>query len=236
MFKIKNIRNEIENVLVSIPIDDGGGCSSSKATVLAYIIKNQRIKKSIDVGIYRGRSFFPQAYAHSRYTGGIVYGIDPYSKLEAMEYDHKELQDEINKFAKNTDFDELFKSVNNMRLTLGVESGSRIIRKTSNDASVNLKSSGETFGLIHIDGNHDTAAVIDDVNNYLPLLDAGNGFLVLDDISWNSVKPAVDMVSKKLTLLYARVDTLNDYAIFWTGKSKIKKSILRCSIAIKAEN
>jgi hypothetical protein len=235
MSKMKNIRNEIENILRSIPIDFGGGCSVSKATVLAYIIKNQHIKKSIDIGIYRGRSFFPQAYMHTHYTGGQVYGIDPYKSEEALEHDHVGLQNEIKDFVNNTDFDELYTSVNNMRSSLGVKPGSKIIRKTSNDAAVSLKRDGEAFGLIHLDGNHDTVAVINDVNNYLPMLDPNNGFLVLDDISWNSVKPAVELVSKTLTLLYARVDTQNDYAVFWTGKSKIKKSLLRCRIATAAE-
>ncbi len=77
--------------------------------------------------------------------------------------------------------------------------------------------------------------VIADVEHYSPLLDPGNGFLVMDDISWSSVKPAVDLVSARLALLYARVDTFNDYAVFWTGSSRRKKSSLRKRIALVGE-
>jgi hypothetical protein len=236
MNTIQSVRADVEKVLETTPIDFGGGCSVSKATVLAYLIKTERIKRSIDIGVYRGRSFFPQAYMHQKYTGGQVLGIDPYLSSEAMEHDHKELQAEINEFANTTDFESLYAEVDRKRSTLGIELGSQLIRKTANAAVDDLRESRKPFGLIHIDGNHDTASVIGDVENYLPLLDKENGFLVLDDISWTSVKPAVDMVSSHLVLLYARVDTRNDYAVFWTGKSKAKKSRLRKAIAIAAEN
>ncbi|MBC7761017.1 MAG: class I SAM-dependent methyltransferase [Candidatus Saccharibacteria bacterium] len=236
MSEIERIRREIDDLLVPVPIDFGGGCSASKATVLAYLIKSQNMKRSIDIGVYRGRSFFPQAYVHTRYTHGHVFGVDPYSSDEAMEHDHKELQDEINHFASHTDFEALHADVDAMRTRMEVVTGSTLLRKTANAAAVDFAASGEKFGLIHIDGNHDTESVLGDVANYLPLLDPDNGFLVLDDISWTSVKPAVDRVSGMMALLYARVDSHNDYAVFWNGKSTTKKSRLRKNLALAAEN
>lgn len=218
-----------------VPIDFGGGCSVSKATVLAHIIQSERIKNSIDIGVYRGRSYFPQALVHTKYTGGQVIGIDPYSRVEAMEHDEKELQSEINKFVEETDFDDLYDTVEALRAQLNVERGSVLLRTTA-DAAAHDELAGRTFGLIHIDGNHDTEPVLNDVKNYLPLLDPTNGFLVLDDISWRSVRPAVDLVSSQLTLLYARVDTFNDYAVFWNGTSAAKKARLRAAIALAGEN
>ncbi len=235
MNNIRKIHFEMDELLCRVPIDFGGGCSISKATVLAYIIKSQKIARSIDIGIYRGRSFFPQAYAHSKHTGGMVIGIDPYLGSEAVEHDHAELSSEIDNFVKHTDFEKLFVTVSTQCKQFGLKSNAKIIRKTSNDAAVSILKSGEVFGLIHIDGNHDTKAVNDDINNYLPLLDKKNGFIVLDDISWSSIKPATDRLMQDFTLIYSRVDTQNDYAIFWNGESKIKKSRLRHCIAIAAE-
>jgi hypothetical protein len=230
---IRTLRAQVSTILESVPIDFGGGCSVAKATVLAQIIVSQRITNSIDIGIYRGRSYFPQALAHEKYTHGKVIGIDPYSKGDAMEYDEKELQDAITDFVAVTDFDEIFTTVNSLRTELGVADASEILRTTSDAAAVELAS--RTFGLIHIDGNHDSGAVLSDVKNYLPLLDPNNGFLVLDDISWSSVRPAVDLVSSQLKLLYARVDTFNDYAVFWNGKSGAKKRRLRTALALAGE-
>ena len=111
---VERLRSEVEFVLNQVPIDFGGGCSASKATVLAYIIRSQRIKRSIDIGIYRGRSFFPQGVAHKT-TGGKVLGIDPYSRIDAMEHDHVELRDQIAAFVEATDFDQLFETVDRQR-------------------------------------------------------------------------------------------------------------------------
>jgi predicted O-methyltransferase YrrM len=228
----EKLRAQVAQILESAPIDFGGGCSVSKATVFAHIITSQRITRSIDIGVYRGRSFLPQALAH-RDTGGKVYGIDPYSKFDAREYDNKELGKKIDAFVTATDWDALYDEVNGLRSSLGLEAQSELVRTTSDKAAKELKG---TFGLIHVDGNHDTAAVLADVAAYHALLEPGNGFLVLDDISWSSVKPAVDWVSKQMTLLYARVDTFNDYAVFWNGTSAAKKSRLRASIALAGES
>ena len=114
MTNVERLRSEVELIMNEVPIDFGGGCSVSKATVLAYIIRSQRIQRSIDIGIYRGRSFFPQGVAHKA-TGGIVLGIDPYSRFDAMEHDHAELRDQIAAFVEATDFDQLFETVDRQR-------------------------------------------------------------------------------------------------------------------------
>lgn len=231
---VKKLKQDIRDVLADIPVDFGGGCSVSKATVMSYIVKSQNIQKSIDIGIYKGRSFLPQAFVHKHYTGGVVYGVDPYTNQAAIEHDHKELAKEIKDFANTTDFEKLFKTVSRKIKSKGLEDHASIVRMTSNDAVATLSKDGTKYGLIHIDGNHDTHAVIDDINNYLPLL-GNNGFIVLDDISWRSVRPAVDLVRKQMTLLYERVDTPNDYAVFWNGKSRSKTFWLRHMLAIAGE-
>lgn len=200
---------------------------------MAYLISSQRIRQSIDIGVYRGRSFFPQAWAHTKYTKGKVIGIDPYSSADAMEHDQPELEAAIKEFVDVTDFDDIYSTVDGLRSRLDVAAGSELLRMRSNDAVAQL--ADQRFGLIHVDGNHDRGAALGDVTDYLPLLDAKNGFLIIDDISWASVRPAVDFVTARMTLLYARVDTFNDYAVFWNGTSPTKKSRLRKAIALAGE-
>lgn len=228
----KPIRAAVEQILATTPIDFGGGCSVSKATVLAHIIKSQRLMKSIDLGIYRGRSFFPQALAHKA-RGGTAYGIDPYSAFDAQEHDHDELGSEIAHFVESTDWDALHDEVIAKLSALDLTSTAKLVRRTSSAAFDEL--SKDRYGLIHVDGNHDTAAVLEDVQRYSQLLEPDNGFLVLDDISWTSVKPATDWVQARFTLLYARVDTWNDYAVFWNGTSARRKAKLRAEISLAGE-
>jgi hypothetical protein len=224
------LRAEVEQILATTPIDFGGGCSASKATVLAQIIRTQRVTRSIDLGIYRGRSFFPQALAH-RSTGGTVFGVDPYSAFEAAEHDHPELAVEIANFVATTDWDGLYNDVVGKLGTLQLADHAEILRTTSNAAFEQLSS--HRYGLIHVDGNHDTSAVMGDVEKYSQILEP-NGFLVLDDISWTSVKPATNWVQARFTLLYARVDTWNDYAVFWNGSGR-RTARLRAEIAAAGE-
>jgi hypothetical protein len=59
----RRARAEIEDLLALAPSDFGGGCSPEKAHVLLWLIKHGRPAASCDIGVYRGRSFFPQALA-----------------------------------------------------------------------------------------------------------------------------------------------------------------------------
>ena len=102
----------------------------------------------------------------------------------------------------------------------------------SEKAAVDFAARNMRFGLIHVDGNHDTAKVLRDVELYFPLLRRG-GFLVMDDVSWSSVKPALDVVASKATLLFfesAPTVTELDYAVFWSGRSPKKAELLRQSL------
>ncbi len=217
---------EISRALRPIPIDFFGGCSVNKGFVMAELIRRFDIKTSVDIGIYRGRSFFPQALAHRRSTGGVVYGIDPYSMGEALENDCGDLKDQVTEFAARLDFDELYRTVERTIVTLGLSQNAKLLRKTSMGAIPEIRERGLMFGLIHIDGNHDTARVMEDVDAYLPRLLSG-GFVVLDDISWPSVRPAYDVVSRSMTHVFERIDTMNDYAVFAADCSASKALGLR---------
>lgn len=226
MVRLGVVRRGVEQTLSRVPIDFGGGCSVAKATLMADLILTHRLRRTIDLGVYRGRSFLPQAWAHRRAGDGVVIGVDPYSRHEAEEHDHAVLATEISAFVAATDWDELYLQVEQERGRAGFSDYSELLRSTS-AAAVDALAARGPFGLIHIDGNHDTQAVVADVHAYLPLLAPGNGFLVLDDISWPSVRPAVDLVAAQMHLIYARVDSLNDYAVFWNGKGRRRLARLR---------
>lgn len=223
---MSSLYREVSRTLAPIPIDFFGGCSVNKGFVMAELIRRFDLKESIDIGIYRGRSFFPQAVAHRRWTNGTVYGVDPYSMGEALENDCGDLKDKVADFAARLNFDELYQTVERNIVSAGLQQHAKIIRKTSMGAAPEFRERGVSFGLIHIDGNHDTARVMEDVDAYLPLLKP-SGFVVLDDISWSSVRPAYDLVSRKMTHVFERVDGRNDYAVFADDCSMSKAVALR---------
>lgn len=238
---IKNIlnifkNNSSENVLsemikkihLIIPQDFGGGCSHKKALLMSLVISEFKLDKTADIGVYKGRSFFPQAIAHQLYSGGVVYGIDPYSSEEAVQNDRPDLQKELDDFVAMTDFQKLYDDVSDIIINYGYSSNSKLIRSTSCNAAVEFKRAEIKFGLVHIDGNHDTKLVMEDVQNYFPLL-AEKSFMVLDDISWNSVQPAYSLLRKEMLFIDEFVNEYNDFALFGKGLTvseinKLKKT------------
>lgn len=213
-----DLHSDLEAVLERIPVDTGGGCSLSKAYMLAALIRRYDMKRTADIGVYRGRSLFPQALAHAGYTGGAVYGVDPWSVSEAREEDlflsDAEREEEVNRFVEETDWQAVYREVEALREKLGYAGHCELLRCTSAEAAGRFEERGMDFDLIHIDGNHDTGKVMQDVELYLPRLRDG-GFIVLDDVSFESVKPAYDELRSRLQLVFQRTDHngWNDYAV-----------------------
>ena len=175
---------EIARVLgLLIPADVGGGCPLDKAIYMANLIIDHQMRRTVEIGVYRGRSFIPQALAHRR-TGGLVIGIDPYTAVAAQEADAPQrIADEIKRWTERTDFDRIYADLQGIVAELGLSTHATLIRATSDDA---LTQMGCPIDMLHVDGNHDTKFVKSDLANYCPLL-RDNGFLIVDDIDWDSV-------------------------------------------------
>lgn len=209
--------SEVAAVLDLIPADFGGGCSLSKAYMLAWLIRRYDLRETVDIGVYRGRSLFPQALAHRRFTGGVVYGVDPWSASEAKEWDiNHEDKEGINRFIEQTDWQAIYQEVEAINNQFHYEKHCVLLRQASADAATYFENNTIFFDMIHVDGNHDTGKVTKDIELYVPRL-RESGFIVLDDISWESVRPAYDILNTKMTLVFERVDhnRMNDYAVFW---------------------
>jgi hypothetical protein len=226
-----NLRRQVSNAVSDIQIDFGGGCSLSKGYVMAWLIRKYKIMNSIDIGVYRGRSLVPQAVAHREFTGGQAYGVDPWSNVDARETGNPDLRQAIDSFIDATDFPALYSQVCTVIRTLSLEENCKLIRQRSCEAVKLFERENIKFGLIHIDGNHDTERVMSDISLYLPRL-IGGGFIVLDDISWDSVRSAYATVSTHYYKVYQRIDAFNDYAVFWDAPSRLAASILHARLTL----
>lgn len=215
----RKLYTDLKELLSEIKVGFGGGCSLEKAYIMAWLIANFKLKSTVDIGVYTGRSLFPQALAHKRFSNGIVYGIDPWDSELARENDNKELKEAIDDFLDKTDLSEIGCEVARYNFEKGFNDHCVLIKKKSEDAIAQFKDKNIIFDLIHIDGNHDTEMVMKDIDLYLPLL-TEKGFVVMDDITWDSVKPAFDAVNSKYSLLYKKRDLENDYVIFWKNNNK----------------
>lgn len=231
---VHTILPEINSLMSRIRVDFGGGCSVSKGAVLAALCLMGKGGDSIDIGVYRGRSLVPQALAHRERGRGRVIGVDPYASGEAVEVDNASLRLQLEQFVRDTDFDAVYLAAAEFIRDARLEGHAELRRQSSGTALPQMIGEGVRASLVHIDGNHDTAMVVEDAQNALAIT-RPEGFVVLDHISWPSVRPAVDLIRQKADLIYARVDSQNDYAVFRIGGSRRNLHALRGRIAEVAD-
>jgi hypothetical protein len=228
---MNELRRQVSEAVEGIQIDFGGGCSVSKAYLMAWLISKYQITSSIDIGVYRGRSLVPQAVAHREFTGGKAYGVDPWLNSEVRETGNPAIREAIDSFVDTTNFPAIYEEVDALIRRLRLDQNCTLVRQKSCDAIHYFENERISFGLIHIDGNHDSDRVMEDVSLYLPRL-CSAGFVVMDDISWDSVKSAYVVVSKRFCKLFQRIDKLNDYAVFWDAPSRAAASLLRARLML----
>lgn len=201
----------------SVKVDFGGGSSALKSLIVANLVKERKFQTLLEVGVYRGRFFLPQAAFLKSLSVGKIFGVDPYSAVEAKQKDIKHFPSEIlsrfDSFLRETDWDEMFLDVNSQITALNADAHAELIRTTSRNAAKSFEV--HSLDLIHIDGNHDSRAVSLDLKAWTPKLKRG-GILVMDDCSWPSIRPIAQRLERKgfRRLLQFFDWQTDDFAIF----------------------
>jgi predicted O-methyltransferase YrrM len=211
----QDLRGEITRIVESVPVDFGGGCSLRKALVLAEVIIRNDLSDVLEIGVYRGRGLFPLAAALRSTGRGTATGVDPWSKDAAVQNEAHALAPGVREWALAQPWDQTYEDVVRRRQELDLEAHCRLLRRTAVDAAPLFKSG--SLDLVHIDGNHDRPAVQRDVDNYLPKLRPG-GFVVMDDVSWASIRPVMLELVDRNRLVFQLSDFLgyeqsSDFAI-----------------------
>jgi hypothetical protein len=228
--RARALRGELAAALDRVPADFGGGSSVRKAQRLAWLICRYRLRHTVDVGVYRGRSFLPQALAHRHCTGGVAYGVDPWDAQEAQQHDQPAIAEELASWLARTDFDAIHRELSRLCDELGLGGHAVLVRATSAAAAATFAREGMRFGLVHVDGNHDAAIALADVERFVPLLRRG-GLLVLDDVSWDSLQPARAAAGRRLRLVCEEIPPADDYAVYMRTRSPLAVWRLRRALA-----
>ncbi|MFC0282493.1 glycosyltransferase [Camelimonas abortus] len=189
-------------ITYSVPVDIGGGSGFPKVAVMAALAEFLGLTTYIEVGVYRGRSFLPLAWSFAQ-RGGHSIAVDPYSRDEA---DEKGLPDDIREavaaFIATTDWDSVYDEFMGRRSALELDASTTVFRKASSAAFPLVAEKASGSMMIHIDGNHDTRCVMEDVRRYMSLMADGD-VLVLDDTDWESVKPALGYAQSSLYTIHS---------------------------------
>lgn len=193
----------------SIPRDIGGGSGFDKLAVMDTIARLCQLRSYLEIGVWHGRSFFPMSASFAS-RGGRSVGVDPYFRDAAFQQEMPNaIRETVERFIRDTDYDAVYRATAERQRQFGLTEASTLLRQTSVEAAPFLDASGMVFDMLHVDGNHDHSAVLADLSLHLPRL-SPQGFVVLDDIDWPSVGPAVQLLEARMVAVH-RAET---YAIF----------------------
>lgn len=188
---LPNLDNQLIQTIDSYLPNFKGWCSRNKALAMAWLIIEERPKVVVEIGVFGGKSFLPQALALKHIGSGIIYGVDPWSSEEEVRTAQK--QKHRDWFTK-TDYEAIHQEFLSKLKPHGLENIIKIHRMTSVEAAPLF----QEIDIIHIDGNHSEEVSCNDVQLYLPKVKRG-GFIWFDDIGW--AKKARDIVASECQLI-----------------------------------
>lgn len=167
-----------------------GWCSQKKAEKMMDLIHDTHPKVCVEIGVFGGASLFPTAQALCFLGDGIVYGIDPWSKQEALKGYSSNDPNYVwwSQIDMQTIYYQLFSFIYRNQLTFFCS----VKRMTSAEALSDFVD--ESIDILHIDGNHSAAAILFDVTSYYPKVKKG-GYIWLNDADWSSAINAVIFLS-----------------------------------------
>lgn len=152
-----------------------GWCSQLKASILIDIVLKTRPEKIVEIGVYGGKSLLPMAYALKACEKGIIYGIDPWSAFESVQW----VKNENNRaFWSWVDHEGLLNTLADKIGLFHLSKHVILIQNTSEDAPII-----EDIGILHIDGNHSDETSYIDVTKWVPHVKSG-GWIIFDDMTW----------------------------------------------------
>ncbi len=213
----------LEAISDSVVVDDGGGSSLVKVFLVAELIIAEELETIVEIGVYRGRLFLPLAGLMAALGRGTMVGIDPYTAADAVQTDVKHEALDLVAWPETIDWDGMYEEVRAGMRRWEAEAHAELLRARSEDVAADF--AARPIDLIHVDGNHDRAAVTRDLELFLPHLKPG-GLLVMDDIAWPSVKPVYERLVDEHALLFSLIETgaylwlpggANDFAVLRVG-------------------
>lgn len=162
-----------------------GWSSKKKVAALVGSILATRPTTVVEIGIWSGKSFIPQAMAlkHIGDNKSCIVGIDPWSavaSVEGMDGDHKKWWGEV-------DHERVYKLFTDELVKTGVAPWTKIFRCRSDEWKI---PNDFEIGILGVDGNHGEFASTYDVTHFAPLVSLG-GFVWMDDIKWASKATAM---------------------------------------------
>ena len=188
-----------EHSLAAAIKDCEGWCSAEKACALAKIIREERLSRVLEIGVFGGKSLLAIALAQSNaeLPDAITVGVDPWRVYDCVEGESNPAN--VDWWSNVEMLHTVHRKCMEALWSAGVIDRVIVLRNSSVAAASFLAT--HEWDLIHIDGNHSELSSMRDVQLWFPRLRAG-GVLVFDDIDWSSTNKAVQLIEEQTELLF----------------------------------
>lgn len=173
-----------------------GWCTAEKAHHFIDLVLDVKPHVCVEIGVFGGSSLFPVASALKFLGQGVVIGIDPWDKLECIQYfDPIEDQAHLEWWGK-VNLDHIYISYLNMLKRFQLLDYCITLKMTSAQAAAEI----DAIDILYIDGNHSEINSTQDVSLYLPKVRKG-GYIWLDDSLLSDTQKAIDLLLEECAVV-----------------------------------
>lgn len=170
-----------------------GWCSDDKIDTLVSVVLGFKPVRSVEIGVFAGKSLCAIGLALKEVGSGTVVGIDSW-RTEDVVAAHDQQNDKdwwaghgIGYGNTKSVLEQRYQEAHEWIETLGVSQFAAINRLSSDEAVGNFEN--ESLDLIHLDANKSFVGSNIDLALWFPKLKVG-GILVYDDVDWPTIRAA----------------------------------------------
>lgn len=183
------LKAEIDGCLESVK---AGWCWPEKAYAMAQLVIDELPALVVEIGVFGGRSLFPQAMALRRLNRGVAIGIDPWRRESTIEggvgAENSAWWSNLELHTIHSEFMDNLWRLDLSRWCLPWRCGAEECYGMFPSASIDI---------LHIDGNHSELVSRRDVELFLPRVRSG-GHVWFDDTNWDSTQAAAAILNSNL--------------------------------------
>lgn len=199
---------ELEQQIRRWASESEGWTTADRCVEMAQLILDTKPQTIVEIGVFGGRSFIPQALAlkQNRKEHGIVgriYGLDPWKKDATIEgYEGNDADVKANKdWWMSVDIHMIHKLAAEAVWKYHVDEHAILIRSASQYCHECIP----PIDILVVDGNHSEVASCRDVALYMPKLNGG-GYAWMDDCGWPTTQSAQRLMLSSCDLVRENTD------------------------------
>jgi len=203
---------------IAMTHDVTGWCLSEKALLMMDVIRENKCRHCVEIGVFSGKSLIPIAMALQYNGEGKVFAIDAWDPSEAVKgFDSS---DPNYVWWNQLDYNYFYRQTLTLIRRNKLNKFCDVIKQTSRNALRLF--ADETIDFLHLDGNHNEEFAFQDVIDYFPKVKDG-GFILLNDPNWSSMKRSLVFLLERTDLISPFLPSVT-YVLFRKNNQRVQNA------------